>query len=322
MTTKHLERHQQLMKESFINNKMCYVEGCGAKTIKAHSITNNRHLIKISEEGMVSSLNTRTVPSNNIELIEVGRSKASTFRGFCVDHDSIFNPIDEYDYKPCDKNQEYLFALRAHAKEYNARIASDEAMSKIDTTFDVPEENIARLRGTYHHFSKGTADQKLHRKIFNDTHRKGKYNAIDTLCLEVRDKELPIVFSSSFNLERNDRGEFINDVSDLKSKMKPTFMTVFPQNGNTYCLISYFHRDRKSYAFLNKFKTKEQREMEVLISNLIFAYGENFYINPRFWKTLDPTTKNKLSKIFAISMSLDFVPLIADPSFNLFEGIG
>jgi hypothetical protein len=51
-----------------------------------------------------------------------GRKVATTFTGFCGHHDTtIFNPIENFDYEKGNKEQDFLFAYRALAKEYHSK---------------------------------------------------------------------------------------------------------------------------------------------------------------------------------------------------------
>ncbi|MGO4375707.1 hypothetical protein AB4Z21_34145, partial [Paenibacillus sp. MCAF20] len=139
-----------------IRNKTLYKEcvhedaNCDGNIIRAHSIQNNKFLNRLSRNGNVLCIDfSKALLSDRLVLREVGRDKASTFTGFCKHHDnSIFKPIEEYDYIVGDIQQEYLFAYRAFAlsyyernSSYNLKIAKlDELKEKKLDTKDFQEE--------------------------------------------------------------------------------------------------------------------------------------------------------------------------------------
>lgn len=257
-------------------------------------------------------------------LIETGRGVASTFSGFCGDHDKIFHPIDNKDYTPGDTEQEYLFAFRAAAKEFTTRNAlvhaTDTRMANNqDQEFPLDDLGLEMVDIFKRGFDMGLEDQKATRGTFVDTFLKTKYNVIETATLEI-DEELPIAVSSTFNLEMTYEGDLINDLSPAGygTRMKPCFLTIFPQGGKTYGLISYLRRDRGSYGFLKDLNDLDDGEKKVILSNLLTAHTENFTAEPTYWESLSDETKDKYSKLFANTMKAKHAPFVADATFSLF----
>lgn len=314
--------HRQLVNKSLSETKGCYFIGCEEPTIRAHSISNKRLLLKLSKDGHVMHFNRNT--SDWGSLVETGRGAASTFSGFCGGHDKIFHPIDNEDYVVGNVEQEYLFSLRAAAKEFTTRKAMVHAtdtrlVDNQEQEFPLDDVGLAMMDDFKQGFDMGLEDQKTTRGIFVDTFPKCKYNVIETAVLEI-DEELPIAVSSTFNLELAHDGSIINDVSPAGygTRMKPCFLTVFPQNGKTYGLISYFRKDKNSYGFLKNLNSLDDSEKKVILSNLLTSYTENFTAEPSYWESLSDETKRKYSEIYANSLKTEYTPLIADDKFSLF----
>lgn len=95
---------------------------CTEKPINAHSIQNARVLDLLERRGHVVMLRHKILASvPDIRFEEVGRNQASTFTGFCAEHDSsIFRSLDTQPFDP--KNQEHLFLLayRSVTRELHA----------------------------------------------------------------------------------------------------------------------------------------------------------------------------------------------------------
>jgi hypothetical protein len=254
-------------------------------------------------------------------LVETGRGAASTFGGFCGNHDKIFHPIDNEDYSTGDLKQEYLFAMRAAAKELSTKLTVQHTLNE-----QLQKGNLAGYPIDTTHleiYSKGVdlgvKDLQSFRKVFIDTFPKSKFGVIETKVI-VTDRELAMAASSTFNLELSPDGKVINDLSPsgYGNRVKPWFITVFPQNGKTYCLISYYRKDRKDFQFLDDMSKQSEAEKEVLISNLITGFTENFVMNPTHWRNLSYTTKTKYAEIYEGSMLTGPRDIIFDEAFNLY----
>ena len=135
-----------ILKTSAAAVKACYFIKCSEKPIKAHSISNTRLLLKLSDDGMVMYFDKEA--SKVGTLIETGRGVASTFGGFCGEHDKIFHPVDNDDYIPGDKRQEFLFAMRAAAKELNTKMTVQNAFAEHlkDDSLGRPSYRHTRLK--------------------------------------------------------------------------------------------------------------------------------------------------------------------------------
>lgn len=315
---------RKLTNKSLSITKECYFVGCDKTPIQAHSISNKRLLLKLAENGHVMYFDKNT--SDWGSLIETGRNRATTFNGFCDNHDKVFGPIDSEDYVIGSEEHNYLFALRAAAREYTIRKAMSHLLSAQiddndqDQEFSLDERGLKMAAFFQTGFNKGLNDQRATRGVFNSTALKGKFHVIESAVIVV-DEELPIAVSSTFNLELAYDGSLINNLSpdNYSVRMKPCFLTVFPQNGKTYCIVSYFRRDRRSYDFLKSIDSLDGKEKRVVVSNLIVSYTENFTANPVYWESLKYNTKIKYSKIFANSLKTIRTPFVADASFSLFQ---
>jgi len=315
--------HRKLVNASMAATKGCYFIGCDQPTIRAHSISNKRLLLKLSKDGKVMYFDKNS--SDWGSLTETGRNAATTFQGMCGDHDKIFHPIDNEDYIFGNEEQAYLFAMRAAAKEFNTRsgmvhATSERLATNQEQEFPIDENGLEMMDFFKSGFELGLEDQKITRGVFIDTFKNSKYNAIETAVITV-DEELLMAVSSTFNMELAYDGSLINDLSpeNYSARMKPCFLTVFPQDGKTYCLVSYLRRDRKAYDFLNYLNKLEENEKKNIISNLITTYTENFTAEPSYWKSLKRDTAEKYREIYGNSMLPGHNPFVVDSDFSLFS---
>lgn len=320
MTPKEHETLLTAIKSNFKKSqseiKHCYYPNCKQKPIQSHSISKKRILEKISDDGIVLMPDVSTLLSTG-KLVEIGVGQASTLKCFCHEHDQkIFAPIDDKDYTIGNKEQEFLFAFRAASREFLTKEAAVQSnlnwknspYISMNETEVLDEFNIGQQLSI--------KDQSKTQKIFIDTYEKQKFNILRTVCVTI-DGAYPIAASASFNLETDIEGNVINNVlgPDYNTQMMPCFLTLFPQDHKTFCLISYFSRNRKAYAFLNDINDKNHQEKCIIISNLLVSYVENFAINPTYWQSFPD--KNKFLDVL-LSSVMPHASLIEDRNFNLF----
>ena len=291
---------KKIIKDSHKETKECFF-GCQNNIIAAHSISNKRILSRIAKDGMVEYLNSKT-----------GRNKATTFRGFCDYHDKIFSPIDNEDYQPKNEKQEFLFAMRALSRELIEKKRYEYNVTNI--------EELRLYRNNKDHqlgIEKGLSDINEWRKIFIDCFTKSKFNAIKSVVIKL-EKSYLIAASGAFNLECDIDGRIVNDPSPdgFNDKMKPCFLTIFPQLNETYCIISFFRKHRKDYAFLEKIENKDDQFKKVVLSNLLVGNIENIAINPDFYNKINTTIWRKIN---LESINTKHRPFIFDDSFNIFQ---
>ncbi len=317
-----IRANKKALNKSASETKHCYIIGCKQPVIRAHSISNTRLLLRLSDNGEVMYFDKGS--PNAGQLTKTGRGTATTFGGFCGEHDKIFHPIDNEDYAVGNMEQDYLFALRASAKEFNTRntvgnLIDAHILKNVDPEFSLDAEGEEMMKLYKQGFSIGTNDQVRTRGIFVDTQRNGKHNVISTTVL-IADEELPIAVSSTFNPELAPDGTILNDVSPegWDTIMKPWFLTVFPQDGKTYCIVSYFRRDRRSFAFLEDVANSSEDDKKIAISNLITSYTENFVANPTYWNSLSADTQSRYIAVFGNSFKAEYASFIADEKLNLF----
>ncbi|WP_199795769.1 hypothetical protein [Bacillus thuringiensis] len=337
------ENLEKIKKECFLKECFHQDENCNDKIIKAHSIQNNRILNKISENGEVLMISAGSNNSSNFKtsMQRKGRRIATTFTGFCGRHDNdLFMPIEEKDYQVGNKEQEFLFAYRALAKEYHTKTTVGDMYRKmrqymkageyhkLSNIFDEnnqPDiEHITymaeAITGTLIGQEDAEARLKLFRKRMNNDLDNSNFNEIVTDVIEL-DEEYHIAVSSITFIERDLNNEVINRLDDLSAQLAPLFVTIFPQQGKTYILLSYFARNKRKYKFIKEqILSKSIRMQKVIISNLIVAYFENWVISPIKWNELGTKTHSRIYRYYVktIAGGDGNRSLLNDKNMNLF----
>ncbi|EPG66462.1 hypothetical protein [Leptospira wolffii] len=319
--------------------KVCFIDNSDCtKIIKSHSIQENRVLNKISINGEVVTVGLEINQKNvGIAPMKVGKSKASTFPGFCKLHDqNVFAPIENMDYSEGNIQQNFLYTLRALAKEhylkrltksYYENEISDlkskffkkyklqTAMDRLSQSeyYGYLSESLIGMNDALKYLSQFRIEML---KKFEDK----EYDSVETVNFTM-DSQFPIAVSSLFIPDYNHSGKKIHDFGDLESPLHPLFLTIFPQGSKTYFLISYFRKHRLIYEGLKKWiDEKDLNFIETLFSNLILVFCENFYISPDIWKKLGVSKQEEIVDIFSKNVHSSTTLLYKIPyQFNIFD---
>lgn len=311
--------------------KECFY--CGSSdVINAHSIQNNRILSKISKNGHVLSVEYGMEDMIlKPELKEIGKKKASTFTGFCNFHDTeIFQPIELQDYETENRKQEYLFAYRALSKEFHAKKTginifnkilnmSKDELKELQEYCGLPKKEINKeflkppLEGTKDSIEELKSLRiRMNKNLDNEKHYKIMTNVIKF------PKEHHIAVSSSFFIGHDVEGNVINDLIRFKN-VKPLFLTIFPQNGNTYILFSYLKNDKNYFDFIeNQIMNKDLEKKKTIISNILAINVENIFFSPKLWNNINTENKERFISLFRDTVIERPSTSFVDPNINIF----
>lgn len=287
-----------IKRDSRIKECFCISDQCAAIIKRAHSIQNNRILTRIAENGFVIQLKSLDIEGVfSVDPEEIGRKAATISTNFCDFHDTkIFPPIESNNYQRNNKEQEFLFAYRAFAKEYHVKresknfyeIARQLDGGKYRDWFDLA------LKGT-----KIALEQMEREKIqFNNALNHSDFGIVGTYIIEFHGF-YEIAASSSFAIEYDLNGNQINDLSNFSKELKLTFLTVFPQGNKTFILISFYRKNKKIFSFIsNQIMKRSINEQKVIISNLLLAHVENLVLSPRLWSKLLIEKQDSIKQMF------------------------
>ncbi|MGT2907915.1 YecA family protein [Streptococcus dentiloxodontae] len=259
------------------------VEECDEKIIKAHSIQNNQILKKISTNGEVyMPLSKDSLPFITID--RYGRKVASVFTGFCKKHDKIlFQPIEDREFTKTEE-QIFLYTYRTFAYEYHRKLEANNFLRIIaQKTTDNHDGQLG--------FELAIKDFLLDKKEFDKSIQN---KCFDSLINRVWEFENEVKFAGScfYSPKTDFEGKRIQNAENVNEPLSHVFLTVFPQGGKTYAIISWLKKDEllfKSYgSFLDKLNNNDRQNF---ISNELLRSGENIAINPESWDSLSKKQK-------------------------------
>jgi hypothetical protein len=274
-------------------------------------------LRKISVDGHIIQLYPSFLDNKfSIDSKSIGRKIATVSTNFCDVHDtSIFLPIESKDYVKGNKEQEFLFAYRAFAKEYHVKREAKNVLENANNSSKITGNKLApNLLGT------DISLEQLEREksIFNNSLIQREFGILATHVIELR-HEYHIAASSAFVMEYDFKGNQINNLSNLDQDLKHSFLTIFPQKGKTFIIFSVFRKYRKDFSFIRKqIMNRRLDEQKMIISNLLVTHIENFVISPKIWNQLSENEKEKIKITFQESIESFTNRLYRLKDINLF----
>ncbi|HLP89681.1 MAG TPA: hypothetical protein VK184_13950 [Nostocaceae cyanobacterium] len=311
---------QSLKRKSYIKECFHSDENCLLPIKLAHSIQNNRILNKIAVNGEVLCIE-HLEENGDIKLIlkKTGRKKATTFTGFCNYHDTkIFIPIESKDYQERDKEQEFIFAYRALAKEYHVKKTSIEILKRAinNTSPQVPAREILELHLEGCQIAMKELEQN--KIMFNTALEQKNFEIIETRVIKFYGEFL-LAVSSFFAIEQDLKGNIINDISNFNKELKYFCLTIFPQNGKTYILLSYLKKNKKVLApVIKQISEKSIAEQKIIFSNIVAIYVENFVLSPEKWEKMSDAEKSVFLNLYKETIPFPKESLSQARNINLF----
>lgn len=246
------------------------------KISSAHSIQRGKILKRLSESNGVKQFRLNKAERDLSKPIK----RASTFWGFCDSHDKIFSPIEHSDDYKGTKEQNFLFAYRAF-------VSSSHIKLKFSKYYDFGEQS--------------KSDIICDKEIFDNAILTKNYSKIctDTLFL---DCEYPLAVSSMSDLDFDYSG---NTIKHSENRLEQFYLTIFPENGKTYVLFSYFDEDSDIYRNIIK-QIKSRNKVESDLSVLIAGHCENVFFKPSYYEQYIRNQEDLISKL-VIQTQFDFV---------------
>jgi hypothetical protein len=261
--------------------KIClgsFVGKCSGKAISSHSIQNNRILNRISEESHLYEIGSKLREKEIIlEFRKISKNNASTFFGFCQEHDTvIFKPIerDEYRHLPV---QNYLFAFRSLALEYHKKERELRSIKKVMRDFPHTMLN-SDVVYRYRLCQLDVRDYKKYYYLFRNGIQSENYGSIRTYQCQL-DFEIQFAACSSFSIAYDLKGKRINDKHSLSNNVSLIFFNAYPVEGATNILISYFEQDELKYkSYFDQLEGLSQSNLIKYLNYLIIEHTENIFL--------------------------------------------
>jgi hypothetical protein len=271
---------------------------CQRPAIRAHSVQNSRVLDLLVCDGHVKALG-KTIDKTNgaiIQFGDVGRNEATTFTGFCSEHDShIFRPIDANALDAANSQHLFLVAYRALAKELHAQMEAafriqggynERVRLGLDTGNE--PEPVGMLALEYMVKSYSTYEYKLH---FDHALVSEKFSTILHDVIRINHKSPAIAVCSVFAVDGvANEGDWVR-----------VALNVMPINmSESFVMFSYLQPDAAlARASLNSILNSTGGQQMYLLSKQILNSCENFVVSPTHFDKWSAEKRRAITDYFA-----------------------
>ena len=158
MTLMNIYSHFDKLNKLFLEKECLHPDRkCSGKIIRSHTIQKRKALSKIAVNGHVYQLKHNISDLKNkyiaIKPQLIGYNEATTYYGFCENHDNeLFSPIDNDVYSN-EIYQNFLYSYRALCKEVYLRVRTLNAFPEFEhyknTVGDTSFKHYQLLKDTY-----------------------------------------------------------------------------------------------------------------------------------------------------------------------------
>jgi hypothetical protein len=298
----------EVLRKSFAQ-KICLhpsaPQGCG-RVIGAHTLQRSGVLSKIADDGHVygckegvhhlHQTNGRVLPAR------VGIKKASTFNGFCQEHDAeLFLPI-ERGTVPLNAKTALLFALRAVAYElYNKSASVDAAEVLLTADAGRPFEEQAFIQQVVQAritaSREGLEDVKRLKSTLDKAYTSGDYSGLRMYAVEFG-TGLPIVSTGAFYPVQGFDGLKLQSLTEVDLE---TVVFALTYSGDRSVAIFAWRdkTDGPAQTFVNSFASLPDRDKATAAGLLAFVHLENTHLQPRWWEGLGESVQTAIDRFIS-----------------------
>lgn len=265
-------------------------ECCNVKT-HAHTISRKAVLSLIAENNIVL-MPVVNVITNEFEMKPMSiKAKATKFHCFCQTHDAMFYPIDR-SVVLLDQHNFFLYAYRTFASTYYKVIRELKCNEALFQKYDLTNNPSAIL--FFFKIQNYLPALNWYKKKFDKAILAEKYNCLvnTTVTLDYR---LYFAAATCFSPLFDILGNPIN-FHDFELPL--IFVSIIPNENQTYIIFSWLKEDDRIYGFLNEqIEITPKRLTIKYLNNLIPLNCENMTVSPILWNKWDIAAKEDFLKL-------------------------
>lgn len=271
-------------------------------------------LAAIAENGHVISpkLGFQDIVKNDGTIIPRlhGIKDASTFMGFCADHDDqLFSPIE----KPpivLDKQAAFLLSFRAICYE---KLMKEAALRAIEIQREADKGDpfeIQCVKQQYLHayregINRGIKDLDGWKDKYNAAFLSGKYNPFSFYGV-VFSSPLPIVACGAFHPEYDFSGNHLQIITRGKSEFEHLSFNLTVVGGKSVAVLGWTGAHQgPAECFVESFRSLPKYVMANAAFHIACEYLENTYFRPSWWEAQTNSVREHLVRRFQSGTSLE-----------------
>jgi hypothetical protein len=226
----------------------------------------------------------------------VGRNFATTFEGFCSNHDAIlFRPIETQIFDLANDEQLFLYAYRAIVRELHASMEAaiklqfgyqGRVEAGLDTGTEPEEAGLRAVDQMLVAHSTFEYKVELDRAL-----TAARHDALIHKIVQLDDQAPVLAVSALFDLNNRPNDEEPPRIA----------LNVFPiSDKQTVVVFSFTHRDAPAVKdYLHDVLRASGAYQKYLISRMVLMHAENFIVAPSLFDTWSPEKKGQNTSVLS-----------------------
>ena len=270
---------------------------CTNSAIRAHSVQNAAVMDLLHRGGHVKVLTHDHHNSESFALVwrDVGRNLATTFEGFCSEHDAtLFARIDTRSFAPADREQLFLYAYRAVARELHTLM---EAATRTQSMYQkrieagIDKGNEPELAGMMAVEQMMTAHATFAYKTWLDEALLDRNFDLLTHEIVRLASQPPAIAASVF---------FDLDTRRYQDEPPRIALNILPiSHDETVVIFSFTEADAEPVReYISDILAAAGEYQKYLISRLLVLHAENFVVAPALFDSWCDAKRNAIRDFF------------------------
>lgn len=272
------------LEAQFTKRGTCSYPGCNEKAIRSHTIQRSGKVNAIAENGKVYTCNNKLghLLKKDWDFNLVGVGEATTFYGFCSEHDNnVFQPVEKHKWTG-SVHQAFLLAYRELCRDLRGKEYCFTTLRKMYPNCIAPDLflGLREVRSLKQQF-----DNILIEQTWNDNI---SFLSFKSACI------LPYAVCNFFGPLYDITGELVQNQADHNIPFEYMLFNVFPNNDYSIILFVWKNRSSRIVRFIQKLLSVPA---DGLINALFFFCLEatdNHILKPSWYDGLVQSMKDKL----------------------------
>ncbi len=276
---------------------------CSGKIINAHTISKSSSLAEIADLtnhvlGLKISLTNIQKGNGTLTPEKIGINQASTFKGFCSEHDKkLFSCLEDEKFT-IQPPQLFALAYRALCKEIYAKGSNEKIIELIkdsDKGKDLIDQVFTQDFASAYNLGVETSIKELTilKERFDNHLLNIEKNDIHHLVI-TSETPCPVAVSSILCPDVDFNGKSIQDLADLEVIPECVIFNSFSSDGKGYVIFSWLADATIIESFIDTLP-KDYNSLKNAIIRFFFSVSENIYISPNWWNTLTEQQRKSLT---------------------------
>jgi hypothetical protein len=270
---------------------------CGEPAIRAHSIQNRQTIALLEQDNHVLAWQPRFSQAGpDVALRRIGRNDASTFAGFCNQHDTeLFRPLDTKALDAADREQLFLLAYRGITCELHAIMTGAVQLqslytARVERGADSPDSSSPTGQKALEQMRLSRATWRYRHSYYDEPLLRRSFDGVEHDVLDLND-QAPCLAASSFIT--------VKDVP-INEELVGIAINILPvSETRTVAAFSYAKKDQGSVrAALDRILGSTGDTQRYELSKLVLSRISNVLISPRHFDQWSEERKKKIADAF------------------------